>query len=225
MRLVAFGPPVGCCAQPGGGAVVDKDRPLVDLVVVVFGRADKDIGKAVSVHVAGGGDRGAEPGACLGEHDLSVRLRARPRSGGWGGAQPRGGTVVDKDPSSALLVGFRPGCADKDIVVAITVDIAGGGHGKTKGRLRPAGHRAPIGGGAQPRGRAVVDKDRAFLARPVVVAGSADDHVIVAVTVDITGSGHGRAVVGGCPVGRGHPRSGGGLCPGPARREEDRGQH
>ena len=58
--------------------------------------------------------------------------------------------------------------------------------------------------------RAVVDKGRPFSSLAVAVIRRADDHVIVAVTVDITSSGHRGAEIGTLTVARGHPGDRGG---------------
>ena len=102
--------------QPGGGTKIDGNCSFVHHVAVKVGRADDDVGKAVTVDIARGPDRGSETGTRL--VGLCRPVGDRVEAGC--------GAVEDIGPALAVLAVVVPTRADDDVGKAIIVDITRG---------------------------------------------------------------------------------------------------
>src|SRR4029079_13820762 len=145
------------------------------LPVVVQGRAHDDIGEAVAVHVSGRGHAGGV---------LRDRLIALLGPCG-SGRQSCGRAEVDVGASLVGLPVVVAGSAHDHVGEAVAVDVAGGAHAPAEAGARLIALHDPGRGGGEAGGRAQVHVGAALVGLPVVVEGSPDDQVRVAVAVDV----------------------------------------
>src|SRR5262249_9325698 len=163
----------------------DVGRALVDLVVIESWRADDDVRVAVSVHVPGARNGGAE---------LRGRLVGLGRPRGRR-AEPRGGPQVDERATFVrLTVVVLVGTAD-DVAVALPVHVPRARDRIAEPRFGLVALRGPGRRDRQARGRTQVDEDAALVGLAVVEECGADDHVAEPVPVDVPRGGDGDAEV------------------------------
>ena len=172
--------------------MVDVGLPGAAAAVVVVAGADDDVVVAVAVDIAGPCHASTEFVAC------SFALVGPVGIGILG--ETRGGAVID--------IGLPDVCADTvvavgaydDIVVAVTVDIAGAGYADAEVVIGVLALYVPVGSGilGETRGGAVVDIGLPGHAAGIVVVVGADDDIGIAVAVDVAGVGHAVAEVVAC---------------------------
>src|SRR5439155_1090467 len=144
---------------------------------------NNDVRIAVSVNITGSGDRVAE---------VSKVLIARAGPAGTGGRTRRRAEI---HVSSAAICGEPASCvmrvcANNDVGIAISVNIAGGRYRATKisggfiARSRPNGTRG------RARRRAQIDVSAAAICAARIVTVRADNDVRIAIAVNIAGGGN-----------------------------------
>ncbi len=171
--------------------MVDEGAPLVGLAAVVVRCADDDVRKTVTVDVTRRVDRHAE--VCAG-----LIAFGEPR---WRCAQPGARSREDRcDALGCFAVGLV-GNTDHDVGVAVAVDVARRCHRIAELVLGSGAVHGPRRGCAEADCRSVVHEGAAAVDCAAVVAGSTDDHVGVAVAVDVPRGGQGPPEIGGVLVG------------------------
>ena len=198
VSLIVSGGPVGGGGGAAGGAVVDIGLRLVRSIVVRLGCADDDVVVAVAVHVPGRPHRVAE--VVVGYVPCN-----RPSSGD---RQPGGRASVEVGPA-CFVRGSVVILTDDDVVVAVAVHIPGRPHCPAQASLI-AGLDAPVRGGRKPSRRAVVDTGPVCSSK---ISVCANDHIVVAVIVDVPGRPHRVAKLGVGLVALGGPVRGSGKPP------------
>ena len=169
--------------EPERGAQVQLVAALVLVDVVVVGDADEQLAVAVPVLV---------PHELQGVADaIAAAVPLQLPVGG--GGQPRRTAVEDLDLAAVLgrvRRGVDPGAVpqrrgDRDVGVAVAVDVAPAGDLLAELGAALAALVGPIGGGREAGGRAVVDLGLPLAPEGRSVRGHSDDHVAVAVAVDV----------------------------------------
>ncbi len=182
-RVCGRGRPVADAGRP---AVKNEHRARVHDRRVVPSGADDDVVVAVVVDVARTGDARAEERADLVRLDDRVGVRRQPVADS--------GRASMKDEGHAL-VRLAQGVAavsDDDVAVAVGVDVARARDHEVQGGRR-VGLDDPVDRGGRAVGDAVgaaVEDQRRALLRSEIVPGGGDDHVGVAVAVDVARAGH-----------------------------------
>jgi len=166
-------------------AAVDPDEPFGRFRVVVVGRGDREVGEAVPVRVAGRGHRPADLRGLL-----VPLVHAR-------GGRFEAGVAPQVDDRAALphlsVLVARP--ADDDVPEAVAVDVTGEGERAAEQLVRVDAGCGPVGNAVDAAGAAVQAVDDPLVGRgdePLVV-DRGNQHVGVAVAVDVPGGRDGRA--------------------------------
>ena len=127
---------VGGGVEAGRGAEKDPDGAgIFEEAVVVEGSADDDIREAVAVEIADSSDGGAQAYAGL----------IGDKGPAGGGVEAGGGAIEEEGGAGGRQAVRVLGGADEDVVVAVAVDVAGGGDGVTKGGAGPAAEEDEVG--------------------------------------------------------------------------------
>ncbi len=154
--------------------MVDEDPALSVLVVGEAIGADDDVGEAVAVDVAGRAEAIAKES--IGDVRLECLRRAR--------SEPAPRAVEDPDESFIHLRVVVASGADDDVGVAVTIDVTGAGDSPENG-LGLVAFEGPRWVRSQARSRSEVEVCGAFVELGVCASRGGDDHVGVAVAVDV----------------------------------------
>jgi hypothetical protein len=179
------GIPIG---DPRGAPQEDEGRALVGLACVVPLGAHDHVGVAVPIHVPGPRHARAQPRTRL------VRLELGVGGGGIAVGDPRGTPQEDEGRALVGLARVVPVGADDHVVVAVAIDVPGPRDAIAQVRLCLV--RFELGGrGAgtpvrDPRGAPQEQEGRSLVRLARVVPRGADDHVGVAVPIDVPSPRH-----------------------------------
>ena len=166
--------------------MVEEGTALVDLAVVVVGRADDHVIVPVAVHVARARNDPTEVGLLL----IALRGPDGPRG------ESSGRSEIDKRQPFVRLVVIVGWSADDHVAVAIAVHVAGGRHRKTEVGVILAALRRPTRRGGEARVRAPIDECPPLVPLASIEVGCANDHVVGAIAIHIAGGRHRGAEIG-----------------------------
>ena len=177
-----------------GAAQEHEGRALARLARGVEIGADDHVGEAVSVDVPGARDRVTQLRAALVRLQLCVRGGGIPIRDARGAAQEHEGRALTE--ALTRVVGIR---ADDHVGESVAVDVPGARDRVAQVRLDLVRFELRVRGGGvairDARGAAQEHEGRALLPLTRFVEIGADDHVVVAVAVDVPSARDGEAQV------------------------------
>ncbi len=188
--LIALCLPRGSGGKTGYRAQVDKRRTFIILAIIKRFHPDDHIVIAVIINITGSRNRTAKMGICL------TALCLPRRRGGKTGYRSQ----IDKRRTFIILAKVKIWRPDDHIVIAVIIDIAGSRNRKAKMGICLIALCLPRGSGGKTGYRAQVDKRRTFINLAIAICPRPDDHIVIAVIIDIAGSRNRKAKMGICLI-------------------------
>ncbi len=182
---IVFPKPCKGIAQAGGRPVEHIRAALVGLAVDELVCAKDDIGKAVTVHVTGGGHAVAVLDVDHVAFGAPGRSIARNGGGSTGGGKTGGGAKIDVSTAFVGLAGVLFRRADHDVRIPVAVHVARTGHGEAHLCLGFVAFHRPCGGCGKSGRGTVVHVDPSLIGLDIVPEIRTDDDISVPVTRDV----------------------------------------